>query len=191
MLGPSDIPRVIRHSAAIFREMGRVRRVEDITAMTFREMGAEAVILDHDGVLGSVKSLLPDESGIRLINEAISAVGVGKVFILSNTLTRRETRAAAYNQSMPDVVYLKTKRKPDPEGLLEASKMCGVPVEKIAVVDDGVLTGALMSVENGAITVYALRKELRESLWGKFERLFITWTQIAILVCCRPLAIFL
>jgi len=136
--------------------------LEDLTAEWIVELGAGAAIFDHDGVLGPNKSHGPDEEGRRLLRDAVERLGQGKVFVLSNTKSRKVVRQAHYKDNHPDVAYLAARSKPDPEGLHMASAASCVPVEKVAVVDDGLLTGILMALEAGALPVYALRRSMAE-----------------------------
>jgi hypothetical protein len=76
------------------------------------------------------------------------------------------------------VAYLTAKRKPEQDGVLQASWACGAPVEGIAVVDDGLLTGVLMALEAGAIAVYGLRREMEETAVARLIRLSTTAPQI-------------
>lgn len=151
-----------RHAGALISMTARRACVEELTAERLRATGAWAVILDHDGILGPNFSRRPDESGMALINRALEAFGPGKVFILSNTRRRRAARSAFYG-AIPGVVYLIAERKPDTDGLRQAARLSGVSADRIAVVDDGPLTGGLMALTGGAIPVYAVRSCLNES----------------------------
>lgn len=153
--------------------------VEGVSPDSLKKLGAQAVILDHDGVLGPIRSQSPDGIGEGLIHALVEAFGVGKVFILSNTKSTRESRRDMYGAQYKNVTYLMASRKPDPEGLNMASTLSGVPCGKIAVVDDGILTGVLMAVENGAIPVYVTRKHLQENPAQKAGRLLVTLPQVA------------
>lgn len=153
--------------------------VEDISPDSLKNIGAQAVILDHDGVLGATRSKEPDGMGAKLIHDLVEAFGVGKVFILSNTKSARESRRDMYADRYKDVTYLMAMRKPHPEGLNMAVTLSGVPSGKMAVVDDGILTGALMAVENGAIPVYVTRKRIEENSAEKAGRLLVTLPQAA------------
>ncbi|MBF0292702.1 MAG: hypothetical protein HQK86_11170 [Nitrospinae bacterium] len=153
--------------------------VEDISPDSLKKLGAQAVILDHDGVLGPIRSQSPDGIGEKLIHALVEAFGVGKVFILSNTKSTRESRRDMYEARYKTVTYLMASRKPDPEGLKMAVTLSGVPSGKIAVVDDGILTGGLMAVENGAIPVYVTRRRIDENTTEKAGRLLVTIPQVA------------
>ncbi len=170
-----------RHADEIYAQLAAPRYVEDFTEEFFENLGAEAVVLDHDGVLGPSRSAGPDETGIELLKSAVKAFGPGRVFVLSNTRSKRDIRQETYDKDFPGARYIKAERKPDPEGLKTASRLSGVPVEKIAVIDDGLLTGILMAVATGAMPVYARRRSfLNESAHAKAVRLFTTWPQITV-----------
>lgn len=154
--------------------------VEELSAGKFAELGAEAVLLDHDGVLGPSRSEVPDETGMEILNNAVRAFGAGKVFVLSNTSSKRDIREQRYKNLVDGVRYIKSEKKPDPAGLKIASDLSGVPIEKIAVVDDGLLTGIVMAISSGAIPVYAKRKRLSERFFAKTIRLVSTLPQIAL-----------
>ncbi len=169
-----------RHADEIYAQLAARRYVEDFTEEFFKNLGAEAVVLDHDGVLGPSRSEGPDETGVETIRMAIEAFGPGRVFVLSNTRSKRDIRQDTYDRDFSGARYIKAERKPDPEGLKTVSRLSGVPVEKIAVIDDGLLTGILMAVPSGAIPVYAKRKRMNENLLAKTIRLSTTWPQIAV-----------
>ncbi len=155
--------------------------VEELTEERFKGLMAEAVVLDHDGVLGPSRSEVPDETGMEILHNAVEAFGAGKVFVLSNTSSKRDIRERRYERLVDGVRYIKSKKKPDPAGLNIASGLSGVPVEKIAVIDDGLLTGILMAVASGAMPVYARRRSfLKDGAHAKAIRLFTTWPQIAL-----------
>jgi predicted HAD superfamily phosphohydrolase YqeG len=171
--------RVWANAEVLSKLISSGRFVEDISPGSLKMLGAQAVILDHDGVLGPIRSKAPDETGVKLINALVEDFGVGKVFILSNTKSARAARRDMYVDRYKGVTYLMAIRKPDPEGLNMAVTLSGVPCGKIAVVDDGILTGALMAVENGAIPVYVTRKHLEENSAQKAGRLLVTLPQAA------------
>jgi len=167
-----------RRADSLSRVLKERYYVEDITPGMLRRMGIEAVILDHDGVLGPSLSLAPDAAGLELLRVTLQVFGPGRVFVLSNTRSRRNSREKAYHEALPEIVYIKAKRKPDGEGLAIASSASGIPKEKFGVIDDGMLTGVLMAVEHGARPVYAVRRNLSESLMAKVFRLGTTVPQM-------------
>jgi predicted HAD superfamily phosphohydrolase YqeG len=171
--------RVWANAGVLSRLLSSGGFVEDISPGYLKKLGAQAVILDHDGILGTIRSKAPDAAGAKLIHDLVEAFGVGKVFILSNTRSAKQSRRAMYADQYKDVPYLVAMRKPHPEGLNMASDISGVPCGKIAVVDDGILTGGLMAVENGAIPVYATRKHIEENVAQKAARLLVTLPQAA------------
>jgi predicted HAD superfamily phosphohydrolase YqeG len=171
--------RVWAKAEVLSRLIGSGGFVEDISPDSLKKLGAQAVILDHDGVLGATRSKAPDGIGAKLIHDLVEAFGVGKVFILSNTKSAKKSRRDMYADRYKDVTYLMAARKPHPEGLNMAETLSGVPCGKIAVVDDGILTGGLMAVENGAIPVYATRKRIEENSAEKAARLLVTLPQVA------------
>lgn len=154
--------------------------VEQLSVERFVKLGAKAVILDHDGVLGPSRSEVPDETGVKILKNAVKAFGAGKVFVLSNTRSKRDIRERRYENLLEGVRYIKSEKKPDPAGLNIASDLSGINVEKIAVVDDGVLTGIVMAVSSGAIPVYARRSNMTESFPAKTIRLITTLPQVAL-----------
>ncbi|MDH5637014.1 MAG: hypothetical protein OEZ04_00815 [Nitrospinota bacterium] len=163
------------------KELSRLRRnpafVESLTQKRLSELGAQAIVLDHDGVLGANMSVGPDEAGQELIRNAVAVCGPGMVFILSNTQSKRKERRAHYTDKYRDVVYLLAKAKPEPDGIMQAAWASGAPMDKIAMVDDGLMTGVLMALESGAIAVHAKRRVMDESLSAWLIRLATTWPQ--------------
>lgn len=174
------LKRVWMNSGKLTKLLDSRGLVEAVSPDSLKTLGAQAVILDHDGVLGPTRSKAPDTTGAKLVHDLVEAFGEGKVFILSNTKSARVARRNVYRERYKDVTYLMAPRKPHPEGLNMASQLSGVPSENIAVVDDGILTGALMALENGAIPVYVTRKRLEENAAEKAGRLLVTLPQIAL-----------
>jgi len=161
---------------------------EDLTEARLREFGAGAVVFDHDGVLGPSRSDVPDETGMEILTSALKVFGAGKVFVLSNTSSKREIRERRYENLVDGVRYIRSDKKPDPAGLIIASDLSRIDISNIAVMDDGLLTGVLMAVSSGAIPVYVKRKMISEKFLAKAVRLSTTWPQIALvwlLKCAR------
>lgn len=174
----SILSAILKHREVLERTLRSGATVESLTAKKIKNSNAEAVIFDHDGVLGPSLSFYPDDTGTRLIRDTVSAFGPGKVFVLTNTRSVMAGRREAYRQKFPEVFFIAAKKKPDPEGIFIASKLSGVSVNKIAVVDDGILTGALMAVSSGAIPVYCHRKYMKQSFGAWVIIKFTTWPQI-------------
>lgn len=172
--------RIFRKIEQLKKARDRVIEVESLTPERMIDLGAEGVILDHDGILSAMGAEGPDETGEALIESLVDRFGHGKVYILSNSRSARSARFEHYEKQWPGVGYIMAARKPNATGLYQVVGLSGVPAEKIAVVDDGILTGILMAVENGAIPVYALRKELTETGWQKFWRLATTRFQLGL-----------
>ncbi|MDH5511303.1 MAG: hypothetical protein OEZ32_13260 [Nitrospinota bacterium] len=169
-----------RHIGALSRLRRNPTFVESLTQKKLTELGAQVIILDHDGVLGANRSVGPDEAGQELIRRSVAVCGPGMVFILSNTQSKRNERRVHYNDKYKDVVYLVAKAKPDPDGIMQAAWASGAAMDKIAMVDDGLLTGVLMALESGSIAVHAKRRVLDEPLSAWLIRLGTTWPQYAI-----------
>ena len=161
--------------------------LEDLTPDVIRGLGAKGVIFDHDGVLSPSRAPQPDEVGLKKLSEAIEEFGVENVFVLSNSVSRKEVRSAYFREKLPETPYLLARRKPDPEGLIKASSLSGIEHGGLAMIDDSLLTGGLMAIEQGAIPLYAIRKNIEESFFPKMVRLTTTLPQVAIVAL---LAIF-
>lgn len=179
-----NIFRVIRLAAGAADELRRQLRsplwLEDITPEFFQRPGIQAVILDHDGVLGPMRSHRPDATGMKTLEMAIEALGAGRVFILSNTRSKQKEREEAYANLPIKTIYIKSRKKPDAEGLMLASKISGAAPENIAVLDDGPLTGILMALTCGARAVYTKRRKLEEPWRARAVRLLTTVPQIVL-----------
>jgi predicted HAD superfamily phosphohydrolase YqeG len=171
----------ISHKKALFALYEGKIDIEELTPQTLRNLGAKAVIFDHDGVLGPSRASKPDETGLRLIHATMAEFGKGNVFVLSNSRSRREVRLSYFQKEIPDVGYLVADRKPSREGLDMAVKLSGKPASAIAMVDDGLLTGGAMALEQGAIAVYGVRKNPgAENIFSKAIRVVATYSQIAL-----------
>lgn len=176
----SIVGRIVKHKKALVALYQSRIYLEGFSPDVLRSAGARGVIFDHDGVLSPSRAPQPDDVGIAKLSAAIEEFGAGSVFILSNSVSRKEIRAAWFREKLPKTPYLIAKRKPNPEGLIKASEMSGIPVDGLAMIDDGLLTGGLMAIEQGAIPVYAIRKNVEESFFPKMIRLGATLPQVAI-----------
>jgi predicted HAD superfamily phosphohydrolase YqeG len=125
--------------------------------------------------------------GMEILARFVAVFGKGRIFVLSNTRTVAEERRCYYEEHTPSVVWLDAERKPSADGLRQVAERVGVGMEKIAVIDDGLLTGVLMGVENGAYAIYAERRDLREGVWPKMIRLSTTRAQLLVYFWARLL----
>ena len=176
----SVIARAFKHKKALVALYRNRTYLEDLSPDAIRELGARGVIFDHDGVLSPSRASQPDSAGLKKLSEAIQEFGVENVFVLSNSISRKEVRSAYFREKLPETPYLLARRKPDPEGLIKASSLSGIEHGALAMIDDSLLTGGLMAIEQGAIPVYAIRKNLDESISSKMVRLTTTLPQVAI-----------
>ncbi len=152
--------------------------VEQITRQDLENLGIEAAILDHDGVLGANRNDAPDAAGSEFIRKTIDLFGKEKVFILSNTSSRKGVRRDYYNSLQDGPTYMQANKKPDPEGLMMVEKLCGVSRERIGMFDDGLMTGVLMAEAHGAKAVYTRRIKIDENISARLQRYLTTWPQI-------------
>ena len=154
--------------------------VESIDPQRLKDEGIAAIIFDHDGVLGPNKGVAPDETGKAILRSFVTLFGVGNIFVLSNTRSVAEERKEYYATHLRDVIWLTAIRKPSGDGFRQVVERVGVKSNTIAVIDDGLLTGILMAVENNGHPIYAKRAELTETLWPKIIRLCTTGAQLLI-----------
>ena len=176
----SILTRIIKQQKALVTLYRNRLYLEDITPDVLRNLGAKGIVFDHDGVLSASRAPQPDEVGLKKLSEAINEFGVGNVFVLSNSVSRKEVRDAYFRENHPETPYILARQKPDPEGLIKASSLSGIEHGGLAMIDDSLLTGGLMAIEQGAIPVYAIRKNLDESFFSKTVRLTTTLPQVAI-----------
>lgn len=146
----------IRHHAGVRRALSRIppaKKTVDVEPRKLRGMGLSALVLDFDGVLsphGNDRAL-PEAEG--WIDSCLAAFGRGNVHVLSNNPTER--RARYFADRFPGVSFLSgIRKKPHPDGVLEAARISGVDPGRVAVVDDRILTGVLSAVIAGAAAVY-------------------------------------
>jgi len=159
--------------------------VESLDLERLWDEGIRAVICDHDGVLGPNKMIMPDEYGQEFLERLVKTFGGGKVFILSNARRMEVNRRSYYDVTSVDILWLSAERKPSRDGLRQALERTSLPVEKIAVIDDGLLTGILMAVENGARPLYVKRDKLCEKIWPRIIRLCTTGAQLLLFRLAR------
>lgn len=126
----------------------RFKRLADITIEDFYAMGAQGVALDVDNTTAYDSSPELIEGVADWVSN-MRAQGFPMV-IVSNGFARRVQPIAAQLK----LAFISFSVKPLPFGFRRAAKLMGIPVEKMAVVGDQLMTDIQGANACGAIPVY-------------------------------------
>lgn len=119
-----------------------INEIAELNIETLNTIGVKYLALDFDGVLaphGRDKPLEVVEKWLDNISKQISQTNI---FILSNkpTIQRKEY----FKNRYPDIRFIDgVAKKPYPEGLFKIANLTHSEIDKIALVDDRLLTGSL------------------------------------------------
>ncbi len=128
-------------------------RATDIHPDDLKKQGIAVLILDFDGVLASHGEPAPCQAVLPWLEQCVNVFGAHGVFILSNkpNLTRRQYFAKHF----PTIRFIRAARKkPYPDGLQRVLLESGIAPEKLAIVDDRLLTGLLAACIAGVRGIY-------------------------------------
>lgn len=132
------------------------------------EQGIRAMVIDFDGVLAAHGEIQSNPEFDNWLNLCIQTFGLGHVFILSNKPL--ESREAYFREHFPGIVFMRSKKKPYPDGLAKIIEITQLKPEELLVVDDRLLTGIL-----AAILVKAQARYLVSPLANFSKRPFVEW----------------
>jgi predicted HAD superfamily phosphohydrolase YqeG len=104
-------------------------------------MGIRAVIFDFDGVL-AVHGAISISPIVSCWLKAFIQNYTGQIFLLSNNLFKNRVDYLSTNWPEIQIVTPK-KKKPDPDGILEITRITGLLPQKILMIDDRLSTGLL------------------------------------------------
>lgn len=107
--------------------------------------GIMALALDFDGVLAPHGDSFPLPEAIIWLKTCEATFGGEQIFILSNKPT--EERRIWFAKNFPSIRFISgVRKKPYPDGIKKAAEMAKVPISKILMVDDRLLTGCLAAI---------------------------------------------
>ena len=123
--------------------------VTELTPEYLATLGITHLALDFDGVLaahGYEKPLPKARSWLKTMSQAL---GEQAIFILSNNPD--QTRATFFTNEFPGIRFISgVRKKPYPDGMHQIQDLSQVAPEKLALVDDRILTGCLACILAGS-----------------------------------------
>jgi len=118
-----------------------------------KSSGIDALALDFDGVLAHHGAPAPLPEAIEWMKRCETVFGGDRIFVLSNKPT--EGRRQWFADNFPALRFISgIRKKPFPDGLNKTGELAGVPLSKILMVDDRLLTGCLAALVAGARPCY-------------------------------------
>lgn len=124
----------------------------DVNPQTWIEHGVRVVVLDFDGVLSPHAGRLPLPEVLPWLTGLLATFG-NNTFILSNLPTSE--RIAFFHKHFPNIQFLQPQRpKPYADGIELVLAQTHVQPKEILVVDDRLLTGILLAVNEGCQGLY-------------------------------------
>lgn len=156
LLGLTEGWRRRRQLRALLRLTPSSRTVLDLTPEQVRAEGVVALAVDFDGVLAPHGGEAPLPEAVVWLRSMASALGEDKLVILSNR--PKGPRLDWFRQEMPGVrVLAGVRKKPYPDGLIQAGEQMSAPLSMILMVDDRLLTGCLAALVAGCRPWYVRR----------------------------------
>lgn len=119
----------------------RINSVTQLNSEQLELMGIRAVIFDFDGVLATHGAIKISPMVAYWLRDFIKNY-TGQIFLLSNNLFKKRIDYLSTNWPELKIVTPK-KKKPDPDGILEISRITGLLPQKILMIDDRLGTGLL------------------------------------------------
>ncbi len=159
-----------------------IKQLIEIKADWLKSKNIKVLVLDFDGVMAAHGEALPCEEVVSWLQNLSKEYMQKNIYILSNKPT--EERRAYFKENFPEVTFVGgVRKKPYPDGMLEVVRLSGIEADKIALVDDRLLTGCLACLLAGAKPIWLTKPYANfksspffESLFGIFrlmDRVFV------------------
>jgi len=133
-----------RHALATFLACPS-KRVATLTELTAKRLDADNIailVLDFDGVLAPHGAKVPIEAAQKWLQSLVNNLGEQRLAILTNKPI--PARLAYFANQFPSLYIAHgVRKKPYPDGLLQVAEYKGVPIHRLALLDDRLLTGML------------------------------------------------
>lgn len=158
------------------KQLGKIKNqghgsVHDVDLEKLKASGIETLVFDFDGVLSGHGEPIPHETAKPILQKSCEIFGKGHVFILSNKPT--QTRDDYFKQHFPEIEFIiANRKKPYPDGIKTIIEKTGSPANKVALIDDRLLTGALASCITNAVAVYIDKPKINHKHQPISEMLF-------------------
>ncbi len=122
----------------------QIHSLEEITLEKLDNAGIAILVLDFDGVLGPHNAKEPSQETTVWLTKLCQTIGEHRVALFTNK--PKPARITYFRKNFPSVFFLEgARKKPYPDGLATIAAYRGVPVHRLVLVDDRLLTGMLAS----------------------------------------------
>ncbi len=120
----------------------RIQDLNQITLAALDQADVAILVLDFDGVLGPHNVNRPSKEAHAWLLALSQTIGENRIALLTNK--PKPARLRYFAENFPSIFVLEgAKKKPYPEGLSLIASYKGVPVHRVVLVDDRLLTGML------------------------------------------------
>lgn len=120
-------------------------QLESLEAISAKDLDAAHVavlVLDFDGVLASHGEVQPCEKALKWLKKLSLEIGEQRIVILTNKPFA--ARISYMQQTFPSILLVSgIRKKPYPDGLYSIALQKGVPIYRLLLIDDRLLTGIL------------------------------------------------
>ncbi len=120
----------------------QIHDLSEITLDKLDEADVAILVLDFDGVLAPHNAAIPSKEAELWLIKLSQTIGEHRIALFSNK--PKPERIAYFAKKFPSIFFLQgAKKKPYPDGLEMIAQYRGVPVHRLLLVDDRLLTGML------------------------------------------------
>lgn len=167
------------YNAIIYRnELSRVvlreslESITDINKLVLSRKQIRILALDFDGVLAPNSYDEPVLAAKQWLDSIIGKGYLKCIYIYSNKPI--ESRKQYFETHYPEIKFIsKVRKKPYPDGLYEIARLEAVPTEKIAMVDDRLMTGILAAIIAGSSSIF-IKKPFIDYTNSTVKEIFFT-----------------
>lgn len=154
----------------------QIGSLEEITAKSLDDQGIAVLILDFDGVLAAHDELEPAPDVAIWLRKLSLEIGEQRIALFSNK--PKPERIRYFKSHFPSIHFVQeVRKKPYPDGILEVANYRGVPMHRVMLVDDRLLTGMLATCLAYSQGKY-LRKPMR-NLWRRpIKEIFFSFLRV-------------
>ncbi|MFZ9035404.1 MAG: YqeG family HAD IIIA-type phosphatase [Francisellaceae bacterium] len=163
---------------AINRPEHQLTTITDLTALRLKDLGIVYLALDFDGVLAPHGQALPDDKITSWLLTFCESFSADHIFILSNKPTAE--RRAFFARYFPAIRFISgVRKKPYTDGLEKILELAASPADKLALVDDRLLTGCLACIKAGSFAILVMKpfRNFRRRAFQEGFFAFLRWLE--------------
>lgn len=120
----------------------RISALSELTPQKLDDANIAILILDFDGVLAPHDAAKPLPQAEEWLKGLCQTIGEHRLALFTNK--PKSERMAYFQKQFPSIYIVHgVRKKPFPEGIIQVADYKGVPVHRVALLDDRLLTGML------------------------------------------------